>query len=895
MNYHICIVSDHLNEDGTRISGEHIYHSLMSKKVWGLHPRTANRANVKSGDMLVFYLGGQHVFLGTAKAVSGAYLQKEDDAQQLFLNSGTYRVDIDEVSVWERPKPIKPLLKKLSFIKNEEHWGPYLQGGVRKISESDFKTILESEDYDAGSIIEKTTSEIVIAFNPESAVYRPHSLEAPERVKINRIIENLEKGWQIPNFQRYFDWNKEDVRSLLESVFNDYYVGSFLLWEATEDPNLAVEPIKGVENTEKRVDHIILDGQQRMTALYYAIKTPDFSLKGNGRKRSYYFLDLSAFLEDGSRDDVVIIKDKKISRSESYKELLFPFYELNDLRAWIDGFEDYLDVQMSGEANTAIQVKNIRRTVEKRLEHVWNGFEIPYVTLPASMDLTHVADVFEKINSKGKPLNTFDLLIARLLKYGIKLKDLWDKACDEYPNIKRYDEATEKTRMAVFQTMSLLHHPASSSKRKDILNIFETLSISDSSQFESYWKVCIEAIDKAIRRLENMRDGGLGVRSEKDLLFMPSLPMLAAFLARIEGTPNEPISYNKIQQWYWSASITGVYSQGADSQMSSDFKEVNNWFDNDDAVPTVVIRARNNLGGMSLIEIDEPSSALYRAVLSLVALAGAKDFATNQNLEDARDNQKDHIFPKSTTRGFGGHENIDSVINMTWMSGDTNMLIKRAKKPSEYIPLFIKEKFGDNENAFIELLSSHLIDGSAFGIMKEDKIDDFLLARQTTIKRNLRDKIGGGSEVESKIEDDPNSLIDEVEEKTRVLIDETLTKKNQDYWDTLIPQGVRERVAEKITQHNGRHPSEASTDRDGFDKLCFCDIMDYHEIITSRLNWVDFEGKFGKKSEVDKHFGNIKEYRNCIKHSRPMNNVVKKQGEASLEWIYSILKGDASF
>lgn len=65
------------------------------------------------------------------------------------------------MDVWTRPKPIRPLLKKLSFIKNVDHWGPYLQGGVRKISESDYKAILESEDYDAGPISEKTISETV--------------------------------------------------------------------------------------------------------------------------------------------------------------------------------------------------------------------------------------------------------------------------------------------------------------------------------------------------------------------------------------------------------------------------------------------------------------------------------------------------------------------------------------------------------------------------------------------------------------------------------------------------------------------------------------------------------------------------------------------------------------
>lgn len=890
MNYHICIISDQIVENGERIPGEQIYHALMHKKVWGLHPRTANRANLHEEDCLIFYLGGKNqIFLGTAITASDAYIDKDAESNKLFLNPGTYRIDLKDILVWERPKPIRPLLKKLSFIKNEIHWGPYLQGGIRKVSESDYRVIAESEDYDAGPVIGKTISETVIAFNPDAATYDPHSLKSPERVKINRIIENVQKGWQIPNFQRYFDWNKEDIRSFLESVFNDYYVGSFLLWEASEDPNLAVEPIKGVEEATGQVDHIILDGQQRMTALYYAIKSPSFSLKGNGKRHCYYFLDLRAFIEDGSREDIVVMREKKLSREDSFKELLFPFYELESLREWIDGFEDYLDTQTFGETLAANQVKNIRRTIEKRLRHVWDGFEIPYVTLPSTMDLVHVADVFEKINSKGKPLNTFDLLIARLLKYGIKLKDLWDRACDEYPNIKRYDEFTEKTRMSVFQIMSLLYHPASSSKRRDILNIYENLSISDKTQFEGYWKICIESLNKAIDRLENMRDG-FGVRSEKDIPFMPALPMLAAFIARIENSPNEPISYQKIQQWYWSATITSAYSSSAESQMASDFKEVTRWLDDENAVSSVVIKARNDLGGTNFLDVDEQSSVLYRAVLSIIALAGAKDFATGQNLENARENQKDHIFPKSPTVGFGAHDKVDSVLNMTWMSGDTNMLIKRAKKPSEYIPLFVFEKFRNDENVFKELLKSHLIDEATFLDMKEDKLDEFLFGRQTLIKKELRERIGSGAEVESKIKDDPNNFIDEIEEKVRIMIDDVLTQKNSDYWGTLIPQGVRERIKEKINYHNSRHPGENSLERDSFDKLCFCDIMDYHEIITSRVNWADFETRFGKKSETDKHFGNINEYRNCIKHSRPMNNVIKKQGEASLEWIHSILQ-----
>jgi hypothetical protein len=519
---------------------------------------------------------------------------------------------------------------------------------------------------------------------------------------------------------------------------------------------------------------------------------------------------------------------------------------------------------------------------------MWEEYEIPYVTLPPTMSLVHVTDVFEKINSKGKPLNTFDLLIARLLKYGVELKDLWDAARADYPNVERYDEATEKTRMAIFQTMSLLYHPTSSCKRKDILDIYKAISIADKDQFGLYWKTCVEAVNESICRLENMRDG-FGVRSEKDVPFIPAVPVLAALLVRASEADDEARAYEKIQQWYWSAAVMSAYSSGADSRMTSDFKEVIRWFDEDAALPRVVEDARARLAILDIIEIDEPSSSPYRAVLSLVALEGARDFVTGQTLEFARENQRDHIFPKAPTR-FGSHKSVDSALNMTWMSGETNMLVKKAKKPSEYITEFVKNNFGGDESRFAECVETHLITKEAFAAMQKDDFDTFLKIRQEAVKRNLRRRIGGLSLIEEKLADNQGGAVDELEAKIRNLIDQKLSSQNANYWDALIPQGVRERVEEKLKQHLKRHPGEAANPKTTAEKLSFCDIMDYHEIIVSKQNWSSFEDRFGSRSELDKHFGNFKEYRNCIKHVRPMNNVIQKQGEASVEWIYAALR-----
>tara|TARA_B110000285_G_scaffold141116_1_gene157895 strand:+ start:82 stop:549 length:468 start_codon:yes stop_codon:yes gene_type:complete len=69
---------------------------------------------------------------------------------------------------------------------------------------------------------------------------------------LNNLLSDLELGkFVIPDFQREFEWEAWDVRDLVKSIFQDYYIGTLLLWEVKDDntKTLACEPIRG--NKEK--------------------------------------------------------------------------------------------------------------------------------------------------------------------------------------------------------------------------------------------------------------------------------------------------------------------------------------------------------------------------------------------------------------------------------------------------------------------------------------------------------------------------------------------------------------------------------------------------------------------------------------------------------------------
>jgi hypothetical protein len=565
----------------------------------------------------------------------------------------------------------------------------------------------------------------------------PHSLGDPQRMKIHQIISlSSDARWVLPHFQRYFDWNKNDVREFWESIFNDYYVGSFLLWDTGRNPELGIQPILGVTKEDIKPSAIILDGQQRITSLHYAIKAPKFPLRGS-KIAVYLYVNFNHYLNRNSKEGVIEVHTQRISEEDSFKLMLFPLYELEKYSQWVDKFEDFLLSQTEDQN----KVRNIRRIVDKKLRHIWDGFEIPYIALPESMELFQVTDIFENINTKGKLLSVFDLLIARLYKYNIELKKIWDATLKNYPNISRYSKTVSKTPIYILQAMSLLYEKTSSAKRADILDIYskvyEGSDENSDREFEEDWDDISGFMDKAINKIENMRDG-FGVKDDKELPFAPMIPVLTALLKVIDEKDNKAECYKKLNKWYWSAIFTNAYSSAADSQMTQDFKEVKKWFENDEEMPKTIIQMTREISHLYFRDIQSKSNAKYKGVMSLIAIEGAKDFDTSQTLENARGNDKDHIFPKSFNFGFGSNKHVHSILNMTWMSDSTNRRIKRYKKPGVYVAEFVKTKYKNNKDQFLEILGTHFINQKAFDHLITDNFEEFIAEREKSIISKIK-------------------------------------------------------------------------------------------------------------------------------------------------------------
>lgn len=131
-------------------------------------------------------------------------------------------------------------------------------------------------------------------------------------------------------------------------------------------------------------------------------------------------------------------------------------------------------------------------------------------------------------------VNVFDLLIARLNKYDIKLRELWEES-RQHSKIAEYADyeimkGAYKIPIYILQSIALCFSNSRSCKGRDILNIYSNTS-SNKQEFEEKWKLMTRYTVEAIKLLENTKDG-YGVIGPKELPFEPMIPVVASLLRK---------------------------------------------------------------------------------------------------------------------------------------------------------------------------------------------------------------------------------------------------------------------------------------------------------------------------------------------------------------------------
>lgn len=585
------------------------------------------------------------------------------------------------------------------------------------------------------------------------------NIETPEKKHLEAFINDLREGkYGIPDFQRDFEWNPWDVNELIISIFEDYYIGTLLLWKASSESieYLSCKPIYGADE-HLRFEHIVLDGQQRLSALYYAFFAPD---KNFPRRKSkfYYYIDIEKLL-NGNYDEAFnyFIASKKIDDmllddQALFKQKVFPLKIFGERShywsRWLEKYENYWIENGDGEV-----ARSERNKLEEIFDSIRNEYYISYIELDREIAVEKVCDIFQRINSTGLELNIFDLMNALLRPKEIHLKSLWMEKANEF-DAKLPDP--DKGKIYILQTMSILKQgycapkflyyliPNSQKPIKSASGKQEKVILINSSEdFLELWEIAVSNMLASLKIINNHSD--LGVINQKYFPYPSMLPIFTALnIEKANSSYQDKKGVeDKIRFWYWSSIFTKNYSSAIESQAAKDFVEMKTWFLYDDKLPVVISEARKTYKNLSLETEEFQSSAIYKAIFCILIKEGAKDFETYQDplystLEDH------HIVPKSwglknQARG------INSILNRTPISDNTNKKIIQDKLPSVYLQAMFK-KARSKQDAY-NLLRSHLISEEMVEILLkkdfgENDFNKFIGLRQELVLEKIKSLIG---------------------------------------------------------------------------------------------------------------------------------------------------------
>lgn len=595
-------------------------------------------------------------------------------------------------------------------------------------------------------------------------------------VLLNNLINDVETGKiQLPDFQRGWLWNDDRIKSLLASISKQFPMGAVMTLEAGGEIKFQVRPIEGVENPTSEPTSFLLDGQQRLTSIYQALRHPGpvttFDNRGSQIRRFYYLDMLRALNPSVEREDAVlsIPESRKITQDFgrvtvldlSAAELEFenhaiPSQRLMDAEDWM---MDYCDYWESPEREHP--EGSPRQFYRKFRDEVIRNFQrymLPVINLEQKTPKEAVCTVFEKVNTQGVPLTVFELVTAAFAADNFSLRDDWF-GTKEQPGRKsrlygypggvlqsiggdRFLQAvallkTQGDRRA-FESSGNFGGapPAIGCRRRDILNL-------TAADYDQWADQAEEGFKKAADFLQSQF-----VFGNNNVPYATQLIPLATLFVEL-GRELEPHNAKtRLEQWYWAGVFGEVYGGAVETRFALDLVEVAQYVRGGQR-PAMVDQA--TFSPARLVSLKTRNSAAYKGLYALQMKMGAADWRTGDNLSfiTYKEQRIDihHIFPKNWCARATPRipaSLYDSVINKTPIAADTNRRIG-GNAPSVYLGRLR----GDIESSVLDkVLAAHWLEPEH--LQQDDFAASFIArgeAMMSLVGQAMGKNLGSGREV----------------------------------------------------------------------------------------------------------------------------------------------------
>ncbi|HEX6925107.1 MAG TPA: DUF262 domain-containing protein [Longimicrobiaceae bacterium] len=521
-------------------------------------------------------------------------------------------------------------------------------------------------------------------------------------MKISTILDHIDSGHMaLPEFQRGYVWNRDQVRGLFDSLYRRHPVGGLLVW-VTESKGATY---RGDGALAAGVVKLLLDGQQRITSLYGVVRgRPPKFFDGNPQT----FTGLQFHLENE----------------------VFEFYQpvkMKDDPLWIDvtelmrrgtsGLGEFV-ARLSSQPERAPKVGEYVGRLSRLLAITDIDLHVEEVT-GADKSLDVVVDIFNRVNSGGTKLSKGDLALAKI--------------CADWPEGREAMKAKLKEWARADYHFSL-----------DWLLRSVNTVLTGEAKFQYLHEKSAEevqnALDRATKHIDytlNLISGRLGLDHDRVLFGRFAIPVIARYLDQRHQRQLGPLSEkerDKLLFWYVQAAMWGRFSGSTESFIDQDLAALEGEGDGLDRLLNQLrlwhgsLRAEpDHFTGWSL------GARFYPVLYMMTRMGEARDWGTGLPLRAGLLGKMSrlevhHIFPRAQLykRNYSRRE-VNAIPNFCFLTKDTNLIIT-DRLPEEYFP--------EVEAAHPGALASQWIPMDP-ELWKVERFRDFLETRKELLAREL--------------------------------------------------------------------------------------------------------------------------------------------------------------
>ena len=498
----------------------------------------------------------------------------------------------------------------------------------------------------------------------------------PGHISYAALTQNIINGFiKIPQFQRDFVWSIDDSAKLIDSIIKGYPIGTFIIWK-TKERLRSVKSIGGIDFPDTPAGDMVkyvLDGQQRITSIFAALNGVSIIRDEKAVDYSQIYIDLEA-----TADDTIVTTDTEKNPNSLLKVVSLLNASLTEIFAFTTThphIPDALD-KIQSYQNAINQYLFSTITVED-----------------APLDIA--TEIFTRINIGGKPLNNFEIMVAKTYDEvrNFDLSEKFESLISELQN-SDYDTISSST---VLQSISLCIN--NDVRSRAILSL-------NKEAFIDAWEPVTKALKNAV---DYFRSAFVVPVSN----LLPYEALLVLFTYYFYKHADRPVGNHQLRlaDYFWRAIISERFSSSADTKMNSDAA----------IIDSIITDAKSNVPAVDLSFESfkmkgyfSTSSAFIKGILCILAAQNPVSFkdgtkVTVDNSWLVRSNSKNyhHFFPKAFMRN--NHLETDDwpvnhIANITIVDDYLNKREIKDTAPSIYIQRFALQ----NQN-LEQALASHLI------------------------------------------------------------------------------------------------------------------------------------------------------------------------------------------